>query len=194
MISIGVTILYSCSKEINKNVATQVEQNKVISVEELESIISDLNSLEKAPPKWWEKVKKWFKDHTGTYLFDNCSYNNPCGPCPGLCLRANLVGGEENDSDTLGSEDYANGLRLFGLSLIENRETGEEAIMFVFNQDVEDFTSDDFFYIEREVEASKTLCSAIDKSKISFHKGKYPVVKDTISGYYYTVVNSTIVK
>lgn len=148
--AVGIGIV-ACEKQ-NK-LPVQQSNNTILALEDvnnnelLNSIIKDFNSLEKAPPKWWVKIKKWFKDHTGTHLFDNCQYSNPCGPCPGLCLSLGVVGGEENDGDILTPSDYSLGLRAFGLYLVENRITQKEFVLFVFNEDVNDFLNDNrLFY------------------------------------------------
>lgn len=192
---VGIGIV-ACKKQ--SEIPVQQSSNTALAIDEvnnnelLSSIIDDFNSLEKAPPNWWVKVKKWFKDHTGTHLFDNCQYSNPCGPCPGLCLSLGVVGGDENDGDVVTPSDYALGLRAFGLYLVENRITLEESVLFVFNEDVSDFLNDNRLFIERDINANKTITDALGKESIEFKKGIYPVSLDTISGYYFALVNTKI--
>lgn len=186
---------FGCKKELNQVKSDNIsvlEMKPSLSVAEIQGVLNDLNSNEKAPPKWWEKVKKWFHDHTGTHLFPNCQYSNPCGPCPGLCLRAGIIGGNENEGDEALPEDYSNGLRVFGLSLIQNIETEKEAIMFVFNKDVNDFTYNNFLYIEKDLYSNDVIKNALGKESIKFIKGKYHVVYDSTTGYYYSIVDTEI--
>ncbi|MDR0802140.1 hypothetical protein [Fluviicola sp.] len=167
-----------------------LEMKPGISLDEIKGVLSDLNSSEKAPPQWWVKVKKWFNDHTGTHLFQDCENSNPCGPCPGLCLSAGIISGNTNDGDLIDIEDHNNGLRVFGLSLIENTETKEEKVMFIFNKDVNDFTSNGFLYIEKDLYSNDVIKNALGKNSIKFVKGKYYAVQDTKDGYYYAIVDT----
>lgn len=185
--------LNGCKKEystVESDAISVLQMEPRLSVSEVQEVINELNSTEKAPPKWWAKIKKWFHDHTGTHLFPNCQGSNPCGPCPGLCLRAGIISGNENDGDVASQENYNNGLRVFGLHLIENRETGAEAIMFVFNEDVNDFTSNSILYIERDLLTNDVIKNALGKESIKFIKGRYNVVYDSKEGYYYAIVDA----
>lgn len=188
-------VAISCNKnqEISKRQNDSVVNYKpTYSEKEVALIIQSINSSEKAGPRWWEKVKKWFRDHTGTYLFSGCNNHNPCGPCAGLCLRAGIVTGDENDGDTATPKDYANGLRVFGLSLVENSDSGEQAIMFVFNNDVNDFTTNGSLYIEKDLFTSNTIAAAMGKKSLKFVKGEYSVVYDATTGYSYALVRTVI--
>lgn len=188
-------ISVSCNKNhevTERRTDSVVKYQPTYSKKEITSIVHSINSGEKVGPGWLEKVKKWFNDHTGTYLFSGCTNHNPCGPCAGLCLRAGLVTGDENNGDSATPEDYANGLRVFGLSLIENTESGEQAIMFVFNSDVNDFTTNGAFYIEKDLFVSNTIANAMGKNSIKFVKGNYSVVFDASTGYSYALVQSVI--
>lgn len=194
-----VAVLVSCDKETTIEKQQNIQESKSIltmeptySINEIQSIVNDLKSAEKAAPGWWDKVKKWFKKHTGTHLFDNCTGSNPCGPCPGLCLYLGVVDGTPTDFDYPTQDDYSNALRVFGLFLIQNEKTNEEAIMFVFNKDVEDFTMDNYFYIERDIYASKSITNELGKNSIMFVKGKYNIVYDETTKYYYALVKTIL--
>lgn len=195
LVTVGIGLL-ACNKQ--NDLPVQKSNNKILVIDKvnnselLNSIIEDFNSLEKANPNWWARVKKWFKAHTGTHLFDNCQYSNPCGPCPGLCLRFGKVMGDEIDSDVVTPSDYKLGLRAFGLYLVENRITHEESVLFVFNKDVSYFLNDNRLFIERDIYADTTITDALKKESIKFIKGIYPVSLDTISGYYFALVNTKI--
>lgn len=195
LIIIGI-VLFACNKVESPNGSLNeisvLEMEPSYSKAEVQLIIDDLNSDTKAPPKWFQKIKKWFKDHTGTHLFDNCEYSNPCGPCPGLCLNAGIVGGDDNDGDEVSDSDYQNGLRAYGLSILEHVDTKEETVMFLFNEDLSDFTSDGFFYIEEDMLTNSTINNSLGKERIKILKGKYHVVKDTTTGYYYSLMKSEI--
>jgi len=100
--------------------------------------------------------------------------------------------GDEIDSDVVTPSDYKLGLRAFGLYLVENRITHEESVLFVFNKDVSYFLNDNRLFIERDIYADTTITDALKKESIKFIKGIYPVSLDTISGYYFALVNTKI--
>ncbi len=196
---VSFSTVISCSKKVNNesNESKQantsvVDYQPTYSTKEVKSVLADINSVEKIGPGWGAKVKKWFNDHTGTYLFSGCTNSNPCGPCPGICFRAGIVDGNNNNGDVASTQDYANGLRVYGLNLIENSQTNEQAILFVFNKDLNDLTSDNYFYIEGDIMANSTICAAMGKTSIKFIKGKYAVVKDNETGYYYALVETVL--
>jgi len=199
VMALSLVVIVSCNKETEKEKQQVASQNVSVlrmeptySVDEVQSIVNDLKLGEKAPSGWWDKVKKWFKKHTGTHLFENCIGSNPCGPCPGLCLSLGVIDGDPTDLDYPTQEDYSNALRVFGLFLIQNVRTGEEAIIFVFNKDIEDFTMDRYLYIERDIYASKIVSDELKKESIMFVKGKYNVVYDETTKYYYALVKTII--
>lgn len=187
-------MFFGCDKGHNQfstEHATVIQMKPSISKVDIQSVIDDLNSETKAP-KWWTKMKKWFKNHAGTHLFENCQGSGNCGPCPGFCISFDSFGGEENNGDTVSQKDYEDGFRVFGLKLIQHSETGEEAIIFIFNDDLNCFTSDNFLYIERDLNAHMNINLAMSTDSIKFRKGKYHVVLDSITGYHYAMVDALI--
>lgn len=46
----------------------------------------------------------YIKFMIGTHLFNNCNYNNPCGPCPGICIRSGMVFSDEMIPYNIGEE------------------------------------------------------------------------------------------
>ncbi len=73
-----------------------------------------------------------------------------------------------------------------------SKKQNEEAIMFVFNKDVEDFTMDNYFYIEKDIYASKSITDELGKNSIMFVKGKYNIVYDETTKYYYALVETIL--
>ncbi|AEA44235.1 hypothetical protein [Fluviicola taffensis] len=188
-------IAVSCNKnqEVSKRENESVVNfEQTYSEKDVTSIIQSINSSEKVGPGWFEKVKKWFNDHSGTHLFQGCAGGGACGPCPGLCIGGATISGNNNNGDSATPETYADGLRVYGLSLIENKETHEQAMMFVFNLDLADFTKDGYFYIENDISASSNMSSAMGKNNIKFIKGKYIVVFDETTHYYYALVETVM--
>ncbi|WP_343603883.1 hypothetical protein [Fluviicola sp.] len=185
-------IIQSCTKSQQERTPEPAEKfTSTITVKDVKKIISALNSQEKIPT-WVEKAKKWLKNHTGTHLQNNCNGNNPCGPCPGICISVALIDSPENGTDVASASDYASGLRVYGLMLVEHELTGEEAFLFLFKNDVNDYTIDGFFYLESDVETSAAITTSFGKNQIQFKEGKYPVVYDSTTGYHYALVESTI--
>lgn len=185
----------SCKKEAICTVsdASVLQMSPTYSIDEIQSVLNDLNSGAKG--KCWEKIKAWFKKHTGSRLFNNCQGPpRPCGPCPGMCFRnEKTFGGEPTSIEIATQADRANGLGVVGISLIQNDETNEEAIMFVFNEEeVNDFTYEGFFYVEDDFYSDEILNDTFTKSSIKFEKGKYHVVYDSTTGYYYSLVKTII--
>jgi hypothetical protein len=83
-------------------------------------------------------------------------------------------------------------LRIFGIELIENSETQQEAILFVFNEDKDFFTSDGFLHFAEDTQAGTNILSSFNKNNIVFLKGEYPVVFDETTGYFYSLVNAIL--
>lgn len=179
------------SKETDEK--TNVMDLRVYEKEDILKIISSVNSSEKGPG-WWEKVKKWIKNHSGTHLFDNCNGPGMCGPCPGLCFYiGGIMSGEDNGSDILSSEDYENGLRLFKLSLVENKESGEETLMFTFQDKYrDDFIYNGYLYFPEDTKFNEDLLGLFKKDQILIKAGKYAIVYDEKSRVSQTVVKSII--
>lgn len=185
---------YSCNKDKGiapTNIVTEIDEasSRIFNSEEILSIVSDINGSTKAPPKWMRKIKEWIVAHSGTHLFQNCQGGGSCGPCPGICITNGIMDGDDNGSDQLDSLDYAQGLRLYVLSLIEHKETREEAMLFEFTDYLDDFVYNGYLIFDEDVEASSTLCALYSKNRITLLQGSYPVVYDSITQASYTVVN-----
>lgn len=208
LVLIGIFV-YSCQKEnvINPRSNRQfIEGNNTTSVLNMSPAYSksyvieivnsayDFSNIEKSGgDKWrrfWRKVGKWFKDHSGTHLFKNCHGTGSCGPCPGLCLSGMSDAGN-NDSDSVSEAEYEQGLRAFGIDILVD-STGKEYTMFKFYKDVDAFVKDEFFYIQKDVSINQEMAESLSVNGINLKKGKYYVVFDESTGYYYALVKSEI--
>jgi hypothetical protein len=178
-------------KDVNENVSV-LDMEPPFTIVDIQTIVGELNSKTKAPTGWWDKIKKWIKKHTGSHILLTCNGSYPCGPCAGMCLSGSVFNGEEIKDDFVSKADYLDGLRAFGMFLIENKDTKEELIMFVFKRYVDDFVIDNFFYMEKDIYAEKKINKMMVKRKILFLKGKYNVVFDKETNYYYTIVKTKI--
>ena len=86
------------------------------SSEEIDTYMSMYYEKHKYDRGVFQSIWKWIKVRIGTHLFDNCIGNNPCGPCPGICLKLrddcsdifNLV----DDDYCLTRGEYSEGERL----------------------------------------------------------------------------------
>lgn len=150
----------------------------------------DENQTKSKWRRFWRKVGKWFNDHAGVWMFGDCGLNLSCGPCPGICFNSGIIDGNPNGDDTTSDDAYLNGLRVYGIDIIEDRETNEEYVMFRFNEDVIDFVMDGYFYIIKDVFLSETMSSLLEKQSIELKEGRYNVFYDEVSGYYYSLVDS----
>lgn len=54
---------------------------------EKEKAIAAQNNIAKTLSTPHEFENTYIKVGLGTHLFDNCRYDLPCGPCPGICVR-----------------------------------------------------------------------------------------------------------
>lgn len=136
-ILIFILILSSCSKKSGEIITPAINTNngQFISQDSIIKIIRNLNSdslavrsYDKVCPGWWEKVKRWFCEHTGSFLFDellNCGGNYPCGPCPGICFRGAIFNPQETGTDSLDMEELNSGYRTFGIILAQNDDIQE---------------------------------------------------------------------
>ncbi len=198
--SIGLLFVVSCDDQAQQFISDQstvsdskVESLKVYDRDEIASTIESL-SLETSnlrAPKWWKKVKKWFKDHAGTHLFDNCNGNGNCGPCAGICITLGFISGTNNDSDVISALDYQNGYRVYSFSIIENTVTREEKVLVELKHN-EDFITDDNLYIAESSSLSEEMVISLGKSNIVIAPGVYPIVYDenTLNGQ--TVLDAVI--
>lgn len=203
-------VFVGCQK--NQEIDPQIESNEKSSGESLinrepkfseeliENMVNDAYSInddeihaKAGGEKWrrfWRKVGRWFNDHTGVRIFGDCGLNLSCGPCPGLCFSLGIIDSNSNDGDTASDYTYSNGLRVYGIDILEDRETNEEYLMFRFNKDVSDFVLDGFFYIKEDIFLSESMSDQLEKESIQLKEGKYNVYYDEISGYYYSLVDS----
>lgn len=79
------------------------------------------------------------------------------------------------------------------------KQTGIIALILIFTSiqiiaqsSVEDFVIDDNFYITKDVFLSETMSGLLEKQSIELKEGKYNVIFDEISGYYYSLVDSSM--
>jgi|SRR5690554_2427709 len=195
----------ACEKEQNNFHQTEssaeslIDQEPKFSLDFIENMVNDAylinadeNQTKSKWRKFWRKVGRWFNDHAGVKMFGDCGLNLSCGPCPGICFRSGIIDGNPNGDDTASDDVYSNGLRVYGIDILEDMETNEEYLMFRFNEDVADFVMDDNFYITKDVFLSETMSGLLEKQSVELKKGKYNVFFDEISGYYYSLVDSSM--
>lgn len=202
---IGVlgVFLYACNKE-QKNVSNESHQQETpdltkIDGKDIQNILSQLNSNADAPP-WWEKVKKWVHDRTGTsqqYVNGQpvCHGNGGCGPCPGIgCVFGGIAFDEGNDG-VLTELEVANGLKLFKLAVIERMIDNDLRVMLEFddNQYIEEFIDGNgYLKIEDSGLLNNELTNGLGYNSIYIYAGQYPVFLNEDTGSYQTVLNSVV--
>jgi hypothetical protein len=194
-------VIVACKKEVPEQ-----QPLKMISLEKslprfsndfLLNVVKGTYSEEKVGgERWrrfWKKVGDWFVDHAGVHMFGDCGLNLSCGPCPGLCISAGIIDGQSNGgNDEASPSDYSNGLRVYGIDILVDPETNQEYVMFKFNNDVSDFVNGGFFYVKDDIDLNNSMSNGLSKQKITLKKGKYEVVHDTSTGYYYSLVDSNM--
>lgn len=186
ILSLFSIILTSCQKSfveknqltksgINSRNKSNVEftANQIHSLYEVKAGISKFKSrITNNNAEWplWDKIKDWFHDHTGTYLFQDCNLSLPCGSCPGLCLtgsRFNPTLTEENYE--LDSAEISEGRGRFTLSLDD--EENKLLIGFIDSN----FTYEGDFYLANDILMSDELAQHYNKTSILLKAGIYSV-------------------
>jgi len=196
--------IQSCKKKeatlSNKDNVHEFNQN--ITPELIESVITQLHSdpNTKLKPGWLRRAWDWIVDHTGVSSYYvpgvgvvHCNLNLNCGECPGMCLFSGVIDGTPTGEDETSPEHQEMDFSTYGIWLIANEETNEEAILFVFNHDVENYVYEGYFHVDSDIYLADHIAQEIlGKSKVEVLRGVYPVVYHSGSGYHYTMVNSRI--
>lgn len=182
LVLISILVLFSCQKVEKSTQESQYQRDvaqNLIKMKNPEIVLSALTDYHQTlylkEPQWWTKLKKWVKKHTGTHLFENCQGNNPCGPCPGICLEvddAQIV----NEGYELSSYDIQNGDYLFILHQFEE----EQMVISFIN--TEHFIYHDYFYLPQDWNLGHEIAEAFDQDQIIIEAGAYPVFYDYYSG------------
>lgn len=115
---------------------------------------------------------KWIKVRVGTHLFNNCTGNNPCGPCPGICIKLNAEDAEVfnmvNEDYCLTRSEYDDGERLMQGALLDDTTL---ALTFIHS----DFTINDILYIPEEFKIGNSASGAFMRRTITILEGEYPI-------------------
>lgn len=136
---------------------------------------------------WWKAIKEFVKDHSGSYLFNDCHGNGNCGPCPGMCVRFGVTGGDIIDTNIISTSDFQLGFRSYSISLYKHKESTDEFLLFEFYYP-KDFLYNDQLYITDTVTVSAKISHKFSKSEIIIYPGIYSVVYDA-SGVGATIPN-----
>ena len=196
VLTLAIFFFTSCSNSITKEEEQRIEQfqelqdHDNLQIEEilsqLETVSTQEGQVTSRAPRWWVKFKAWFNAHRGADQreINPCEGTGGCGPCSGMCF--DMAGQNQeaqteletdavpNSSQRLSQEDYEEGLRLYSISIIENRDTGEEKLVFEFYTP-EDYISNDKLAIPGEAILSTRMTRALDKELIILQEGNYPV-------------------
>jgi hypothetical protein len=151
-----------------------------------------LNSTNKAGPGWWEKVKKWVKSHSGTHLFNNCNNALSCGPCPGFCSNAGIVGGSDNDGlDKLSLSESEEGL---GAWLVEITQNAKDSLRLKisFNNESDRFLIENQLIFDEDKMLSDELCEILNIQSLTLKEGHYDFTLDKKTGYKEGFVDAVI--
>lgn len=182
MAAVGVVTFNACKKnnDINtsKEIISQSFTNENIysynwptNGYEVDELLEKLYDLSDNKKDVFQRIWKWMKAHTGSHLFDNCSGNNPCGPCPGICLSLKdtddvFVPVEEDYGLT--RSEYEDGDRLLQIALLNDSVM---AISFINNN----FTIDGVFYVPEDFMIGESASNLFGKNTIKVLEGEYPV-------------------
>ena len=174
--------IYSCHKdEINDEIlnpdsprecSNNSYSTKLSNSEEIDAYLTIYYEKHKYDRIEFQNRWKWMKVRVGTHLFNNCTGNNPCGPCPGICFKLNEDSSEVfnivNDDYTLTRGEYNDGGRLMQGALLNDTIM---ALTFIHT----DFTFNDVLYIPKDFEIGSSAANSFAKHKIIVLEGEYPV-------------------
>ena len=178
LLSAGV-LLGSCSdKPLNNEnddvtFQSSLENLQYFPSSRTELILSSLSQKDLSGWSLESPIPLRIRDHVGTHLFQNCNGSNPCGPCPGICLRFGKIAGDiMQKTDSLSTQDYQSGLRVYSLSIIQNNTTNEEKVLFETQYDT-DLLNQGSLYITQKTPVADDITSALNKTSISIKPGIY---------------------
>lgn len=185
LVFITALVPMSCKKSVIEkneqklaNVDSRNKSNATFTSDQIHSIEEVISGIKKFKNRvtnnqanWplWDKIKDWFHDHTGTYLFQGCNFPNPCGPCPGLCLSGRFNPTLTEDNYELDSTELSEGRARFTLSLDD--EENKLLIGFIDAG----FVYEGDFYLPEDILMSDELVEHYNKSSILLKAGIYPV-------------------
>ena len=173
--------IFSCHKEDNdESKKTELTNEQHIDYnltwpsnsEEIDTYMAIYYKEHKYDRGVFQSIWKWIKVRIGTHLFDNCIGSNPCGPCPGICLKLrndssdifNLV----DDDYCITRGEYDDGERLMQAALLNDTTM---ALTFVHS----DFIINDILYIPEDFNVGSSLANSYRKQTITVLEGEYPV-------------------
>jgi hypothetical protein len=97
----------------------------------------------------------------GTHLFSGCNYDNPCGPCPGICVRR---GKNPRKNHVFDAQLLANGEGAFAI-----RNISSNTITIEFQ--TTGFTSGTLTGLEDSLHLGASIASDFGKTDIIIHPG-----------------------
>jgi hypothetical protein len=181
-----VSLNYACNKkpatlesvkesETSFQTETQIglvsfPNSRIKSLSEIETSLNDSyivsNSAQK--PTLLQRIAKWIKVHSGNHLFENCTYDMPCGPCPGMCMTLGRSTVITTDS-TYNAIDHGNGIGTIGLMRIDSTKF---RLRFVNNAE---FVINNVFYVPADIELGDSLATLYQSTKFIIKQGVYPL-------------------
>lgn len=152
----------------------------------------NLDNQSNKRPQWLQNIIDWVKDHTGPRMFDNCTGDNACGPCPGLCLFARRTLGEKHtNSDNIDPDEFKQGVRSYGITIITNEMDGEEYLIWTTKYGDEIIYNNKLYLVD-DYYLNANATASLGKSQILVEKGAYKVFDIPKSDYVFTILNSTM--
>ncbi len=185
---------FSCEKNREIKSSSKTENTFEVKKIELENILRDLNSQEKAGPGWWEKVKDWVHSKSGSsQKWVNgqpaCFGDGGCGPCAGICPFGLVHGGPFGNISDI---ELSAGFRPLLFSFVENSNNEIRLIVEIPNSYKVDFVMNNGVYVAEDTYLPNFLVKPMKASSIIIKKGFYPAVIDTLSGNAHTIIDIVI--
>ena len=194
LVGIGFVACEKHETAVSQNVELPIRIDK----QELEQIISSINTEEKIGPGkgWWEKVKKWFNDHAGSAQKykdgqPQCFGSGGCGPCAGICFGGSMS--ENNDNGHVSEDDYNKGIRSLLFTLIEKDNT-YKMLIEIPRDFKNDFIMDELLQINSDELLPAFYTENTDLESVTVLTGVYATSEDSITGNCYSVVDVKVKK
>jgi hypothetical protein len=180
---VGIGVVGCKKNEVTENrplTSSESSTNLAISTVELNSILEEINSIQKVGPGWWKKFTSWVNSHSGSAQRwvngqPTCVGDGGCGPCAGICFSSGLMQG--NSTGSLTADQLASGLRAFQMSLIEKTNSATEKKIFleIPSAYVSSFVMDNIISVRNDQLLPYWFVTGAGLSEIKIISGVYPV-------------------
>ena len=163
--------------------------------DEIQSILSSLNNNSRAlnnPSQHFLIGSPLnFVDDFGTVeeCGNSSNSNAPCGTCQGICTDGlRTITGTYQNGNVLSPVDYNDKKRLYTLTVITHRQTGEEKLIFDTKY-INDFFNNGRLNIGQNWHLSSQMAARLGKQQVRLKSGRYAMVVDPVTNHGVTIID-----